>query len=68
MIVPGLSTLTVVMMMQTMPHPEHDFSERETEVDLEASRLIAAGTPPSPETRAFIARVKTVARVFLYKI
>ena len=29
---------------------------------------IAAGAPPSPETRAFIGRVKTVARVFLYKI
>ncbi len=29
---------------------------------------IADGRPPSPEIKAFIARVKTVARVFLYKV
>jgi diguanylate cyclase (GGDEF)-like protein len=29
---------------------------------------IAAGEPPSQETRKFLARVKTVGRVFLYKI
>jgi hypothetical protein len=37
----------------------------ENTADLEK---ISAGTPPSDETRAFLARVKTVARVFLYKV